>query len=217
VAAANENCLAIDVFGDQHLNVDRSGFGDRDIFLQNLELWTGDKNCQIIQASSMTLSPSNITDRVGHCRLVSIDGGHNEDCVISDLNLIEAAVIDQGIVVIDDFFNQSWPGVASGGSRYFLDPSSRLKPFAVTPNKLYAARPAAHELYRSYLRKSQSSSYEKTVRMFDSDVDIFGCEERPLTLNSQIIKNTISRSPVGPYIRMAKTIFRSFLSKSQPT
>ena len=59
---------------------------------------------------------------------------------MNDLQLAEGVVLDKGVVVLDDFFNQEWPGVASGGSRHMLDPATALRPFCITPNKLYLSR-----------------------------------------------------------------------------
>jgi len=174
-AAPAERMFAIDIFEDQHLNVDMSGYGDRRTFQDNVMKWTGDASVEIIQQSSLDVRPADILGRVGRCRLVSIDGGHTEECVDNDLRLIESVLMPMGVAVLDDFYNQVWPAVAAGGARYFLDPSTVLRPFAITPNKLYLSTPAAHDFYRRAIRVSQARWYDKTTPTFGTEVDIFGC------------------------------------------
>jgi Methyltransferase domain len=175
-AAPNEKTFAIDVFEDQYLNVDKSGYGDRATFLENVGIWTGDRSVEILQTSSLAVRPADILALVGPCRLVSIDGGHTAECVDSDLRLIESVLMPMGVALLDDFYNQAWPAVAAGGARYFFDPSTTLRPFAITPNKLFLANPAAHDFYHRAMRASQARWHDKTVEAFDSEIDVFGCD-----------------------------------------
>jgi Methyltransferase domain len=192
-ATPAEKVFAIDVFSEQHLNVDHSGFGDRNVFLHNVRQWTGNDDVTIFQASSMTIRADEIIGAVGPCRLVSIDGGHTDECTSSDLRLTESILVDSGVAILDDFFNQSWPGVASAASKYFLDPETRLRAFAISPNKLYLSSTEFHGLYREFLRKSQANFFDKTVHMFGNDVDIFGCQERRVSLRKRI-RNVVRKS-----------------------
>jgi hypothetical protein len=203
-ALSSEKCFALDVFGQQQFNVDNSGFGDRDIFLRNVCRWTGDTDITVIQSSSLDVKPADLIDAVGRCRLVSVDGGHTEDITHSDLQLVESVLMERGVVILDDFFNQSWPGVAAGAAKYFLDPLTKLRPFAVSPNKIYLAAAAHHELYRNGLRRTQAEHFEKTVHMFGNDVDVFGC--RVISLN-QKIQSRIGKSKIGSSARFAKRLF----------
>ena len=198
-----ENSFAIDVFGDQHKNIDQSGHGDRETFLQNVRQWTGLTDVNIIQSSSLDVRPDQIINTVGPCRLVSIDGGHTEECSHSDLHLIEAVLIERGVAILDDFYNPLWPGVVTGASKYFLYPVTRLRPFAITPNKLYLSVPASHEFYRSALQTSQAVHFNKTVRMFGNDVDVFGYGVKDYTWR-QLMRMAIHQSPLTPYARLAK-------------
>ena len=49
-------------------------------------------------------------------RFFTVDGGHTEEIVFSDMQLAEATLAEGGIVIADDVFNQQWPGVAVGHS-----------------------------------------------------------------------------------------------------
>jgi hypothetical protein len=204
-AKSDEKCFAIDVFHEQHLNIDNSGSGDRDKFLQNVHRWTGNTDIAVIQSSSLDVTPADIIDAVGLCRLVSIDGGHTEELAYNDLRLIEAVLTGHGVVILDDFFNQSWPGVAAGAARYFLDPQTKIRPFAVTPNKLYLAAPVCHALYRNAFLRTQKTHFEKTVRMFGNDVDVFGCR---LISVHQRIRYSIGNSKMGSSARFVKKLLK---------
>ena len=204
-ALSSEKCFALDVFCQRHLNVDNSGFGDRDMFLHNVRRWTGDTDITVIQSSSLDVKPADLIDAVGRSRLISVDGGHTEEITHSDLQLVESVLMERGVVILDDFFNQSWPGVAAGAAKYFLDPPTKLRPFAISPNKIYLAAPVHHELYRNGLRRTQEEHFEKTVHMFGNDVDVFGC--RVISLN-QRIRSRIGKSKIGSSARFAKKLFK---------
>jgi hypothetical protein len=197
-AMENERCFALDVFGEQHLNIDKSGFGNRDTFLRNVRQWTGDADITVMQSSSLGVRASDIVDIVGQCRLVSIDGGHTEDLVYNDLQLIETVLIERGVIILDDFFNEAWPGVAAGAARYFLDPLTKMRPFAISPNKIYLARQPHHGFYRKAINRKQQSYFEKTVRIFGNDVDIFGSRLSDRSFNQrrrrQMVKGKIVSS-----------------------
>jgi Methyltransferase domain len=202
----DEKSLAIDVFDDQHLNVDKSGYSSREKFLSNVAKWCGDQNIEIIQKSSLHLSVREILDRVGPCRIISIDGGHTEECVMNDLQLAEGILLDEGVVVLDDFFHQEWPGVASGGSRHMLDPAMALRPFCITPNKLYLSKSVYHDFYRSHFAIAHRDKFEKTVSIFGCETDVYGCSDQRYTFRSRM-KEMIKASPFGPFsIKISRAI-----------
>ncbi len=202
-AMPGEKCFAIDVFGDQEKNTDHSGFGDLDIFLRNVRDWTGDSAIEVIQASSLDVKPDKLIATTGPCRFVSIDGGHTEECTYNDLLLAESVLVERGVAILDDIFNQMWPGVATGASKYFINSATKLRPFAITPNKLYLATASAHAFYRDHLHKTQSAHFNKTDSMFGSRVDIFGCAQAR-TSWQRLMRMAISNSPIGPYARFIK-------------
>ena len=204
-AIPTERSFAIDIFGDQHKNEDHSGFGDRETFLQNVFRWTGNTDVNIIQSSSLDVRPDQIVHRVGPCRLVSIDGGHTEECSLSDLQLIEAVLIERDVAILDDFFNPLWPGVATGASNTFSTQSRCFLVFAITPNKLYLSVPTSHEFYRSGLQTTQAAHFNKTVRMFGNEVDVFGHGVKYHTWR-ELTRLAIYQSPLTPFARHAKKI-----------
>jgi hypothetical protein len=180
---ANEKSFAIDVFSEQHLNVDRSGCGDRTEFIQNLQRWAGPTGSpEIFQMSSLDVRAADVIARVGQSRLVSIDGGHTEECAFNDLKLTEDVLAPNGVAILDDYFNQAYPGVATGVARYLSAPNAQLRPFAVTPNKVYLARETTHALYRAEMRRIEGIYFDKNASMHGTPVDIYNCQRRTITV-----------------------------------
>ncbi|HEY4216036.1 MAG TPA: class I SAM-dependent methyltransferase [Gemmatimonadaceae bacterium] len=180
LAGSRRRDLAIDVFADQHLNVDASGKGDRDQFIDNLRRWGGESSAvDIWQVSSLSITSSEILNRVGAATLFSVDGGHTEQCAYNDLKLADESLHEAGVVILDDFFNEFWPEVCLGATRYFQDPASRLRPFALTAGKMYLCRPERNAFYREKMRPRFSPwEYDKEITMFGSRVDILGMVEQ---------------------------------------
>jgi hypothetical protein len=203
-----EQAIAIDVFGDQHLNTDHSGFGDQDRFLHNVAEHASMERLVVLQRSSLEVKAGDILRRVGLCRLFSIDGGHTEDCTLNDLMLAESALAEDGIVILDDYFNESWPDVSTGAARYFCNPATELRPFAITPNKLFLARPRCHALYLTSIRRSQRDFHEKDSRMFGHDVAVFGVEPETHRL-PKAARRWVRDSPLGPPLIVARQRLRA--------
>lgn len=175
---AAEKACAIDIFEQQELNPDASGRGDRARFLANLDRHAGTREgVEIIARSSLEIAPTEILAACGPMRLFSVDGGHTDDCTLNDLRLAEAVSAPHGIVVLDDFFNAPWPGVASGAARYLLDPDTALRPFAILPNKLLLARPERHAAYAAALVEAFPRRLDKRAVMFGSEVVVLGTRE----------------------------------------
>ncbi|MFW6773400.1 class I SAM-dependent methyltransferase [Nocardioides sp. CPCC 205120] len=170
----DERAVALDVFDDQHLNVDQSGKGDRAVFERNVAAWADPDRVVVLQGSSTDVAPDRATDTFGHVRLFSIDGGHTSGITCHDLRLAEACLVDDGVVVLDDIFNPAWLGVLSG-LRDYLATSSALRPFAVSANKLYLARPDATAALVAHLREDMADLLGKPeVEFFGALVDVYG-------------------------------------------
>jgi hypothetical protein len=153
-----DRSLAIDVFGDQHLNVDGSGQGDRRKFLENATRWGSTRGLIVHQADSTTLDSATVRGLIGSSvRLFSVDGGHTEEIVFSDMNLAEACLTRGGVVIADDVFNERWPGVSVGTLRY-LKESAGLAPFAIGFNKVFFTQPDKTDMFlRAIERKCDST------------------------------------------------------------
>lgn len=151
-----QRALAVDVFGDQHLNVDGSGEGDRDRFLANTQRWASSEPV-VHQADSTTLDSAAVKELVGSSvRLFSVDGGHTEEIVFSDMTLAEASLTPGGVVIADDVFNERWPGVSVGTLRYLE--RGGLAPFAIGFNKVFFTQPEYVGLFQQAIERKCDST-----------------------------------------------------------
>jgi hypothetical protein len=152
-----EKAVAIDIFDDQELNVDGSGHGSLDKFVNNVKLWSSMDDVVLHQGDSMKLEPATLRQLAdGNIRFFSVDGGHTAEIVYSDMNLAEATLTDGGIVIADDVFNEQWPGVATGTLRY-LEDGGGLAPFLIGFNKVFFTQPDYCAFYRGEVESAVDS------------------------------------------------------------
>ena len=143
-----EKSVAIDIFGDQELNIDGSGHGDYEKFANNVKLWSSMDDVAVHQGDSTKLEPAKLRELAGgDIRFFSVDGGHTDEIVYSDMKLAEATLAGGGIVIADDVFNEYWPGVATGTLRYLND-GAKLVPFLIGFNKVFFTHAEYSEFYR---------------------------------------------------------------------
>jgi hypothetical protein len=74
-----------------------------------------------------------------------------------DLATAEAAIAEGGVIVVDDVFNEQWPGVGDGVRRYF-ERRPNLVPFAIGANKTYFCRPSHRGIYHDAAAASSSTA-----------------------------------------------------------
>jgi hypothetical protein len=170
-----EHVLAIDVFDKQWMNVDMSGSGALDHFNSN---WAQCANPEVVlsvvTADSLSMNLSQrLRLAVEHSgfRLVSVDGGHTVEHVINDLFMAHEFLADGGVVLLDDFLNPHWPGVHEGFDLYMHNYAPKLRPVALSDNKLYLTSVTFAEKYTKAIGAALSArpSY-KMVKMHGWDV-----------------------------------------------
>jgi hypothetical protein len=207
----SEPSFAIDLFEDQALNIDRSGRGDKGVLQSNVARWCGStKGVTLIAKSSLHVTPHEILSSCGKARFVSIDGGHTAECTYNDLKLIEAVIHDYGVVALDDYFNEDWPDVSTGTAQYMLETNSRLRPFAIAPNKLFLSTREFNPFYRGKLVSQTPFRPAKTSEMFGVQVDIFH-GPRAMPPIGLYVTQTLKTSAMGPYLLAAKRrMFRGY-------
>jgi hypothetical protein len=149
-----ESAVAVDLFDLQHLNIDRSGEGDRQVFEANLARHSsGPANVRIHSADSTTITADDLIAWAGgRYRLFSVDGGHSAEITQNDLALASQVLADDGVLILDDYFNARWPGVSEGTCRFLLtDPD--LESIGSGFNKMFFARPNAAAACRAEMRR----------------------------------------------------------------
>jgi hypothetical protein len=168
--------LGIDLFENQDLNLDRSGAGDSTHVRANLRENCDDSDeVELMPRDSLDLGEEDVREivrRFGRFRLFSVDGGHTVDHVVNDMRLAERLTAAGGIIVVDDYYNQDWPGVHEGIARRFILDSPRFVPFLVAFAKVYFTTLSHHERYLLALglRLRMTGNRAKPIRMFGHEV-----------------------------------------------
>lgn len=160
LGAKAEPAVAIDLFSHQHLNVDRSGAGNLDRFKRNLRRHADLDRLVIHEGDSTLLTAEHLLSLGrGPFRLFSIDGGHTAEITAHDLSTAEGALAEGGIVILDDCFNEAWPGVSDGVHHCFSQPRT-IVPFAIGEGKTFFSQPAFVQRYAAVLKKMDAKAVE---------------------------------------------------------
>jgi hypothetical protein len=177
--APGERLFAIDVFDDQHKNVDKSGYGSRQAFLSNLATYAPGRTVEIIQESSLDLPNLGWPAvHAGRIRFFSIDGSHTREATVNDLRIAERTASSGAIVALDDILSSHWLGVISGLFEY-MSKGGTLQPFAIVPNKLLLANDGHLEReWVAFLKENYGRLIAKSgVELFGHPVEVI--EEDP--------------------------------------
>lgn len=152
---APEYAVAFDVFEDQNLNVDGSGQGSLQIFMEHassigfpresIKVEKGDSN-SITSERLKAISASSY-------RIFSVDGGHTRETTLNDLFLAQSVLHTQGFAVLDDFVNPEWLGVVDGLFTFMNKCNGGLKPFLWLCSKLYLSHESFHHFYFDSVQK----------------------------------------------------------------
>lgn len=138
-----EPSVALDVFDDQSKNLDKSGKGSYSIFMGHLHaaktaLALGDGAVRVFQRSSLELTPGDVHNFTGGKRaiLFSVDACHNYDCTLNDLHLAYKSLHPRGLLLLDDYWNDGWPGVSAGLHRFLVEERGAVQ-VAYGKNKVF--------------------------------------------------------------------------------
>jgi hypothetical protein len=151
---ADQRAVAIDVFEDQELNIDKSGRGNRESFVRHLRRLGAGNNVDIIKSSSLDLERAGFVAAGTRYRMFSIDGGHTADVTVNDLRVAERTMVADGVVVLDDYLHPKWMGVITGLFAYWQQGGTLVPSFAV-PNKLVLVASEGSALNYQKLMRSQ--------------------------------------------------------------
>ena len=208
LSQGRERSVAIDLFEMQDENVDGSGKGSRDHLMHNLRAHGCDlERIDLIAENSLRVTPARIAALCGgRPRLFSIDGGHTAQVTRNDLRLANASVCEGGVVILDDFFNSSWPAVSEGACAFMHEDGGQLLPVGITSNKFFFAR--GEDAAAAYRRHLLAGNPGATMsRVFEQDVVCFEPAQRPtlrhiVTSHPRWLK--IRQTPVGQALRGLK-------------
>lgn len=142
-----ENLFAADLFDSmQHLNVEKSGKGNLEAFLRNLANFGIPKSDVELFIGPSYNIPNDYSLKHQPIRMVSIDGGHTAAIAQSDIEWAACNLVEGGIIIVDDFWHQGWPGVTEAVYREFSCGPRKLFPFLAFDGKckLYLTNTATH-------------------------------------------------------------------------
>lgn len=166
----NEKSYCIDLFDDQAKNIDRSGKGDHEKFLNNLRRFGARMdNVVVVKGSSLDIDAKTIIQAVGRVRFFSVDGGHWHSVVKNDLDIALHSATDDYVIALDDFLHKEWPEVTTGFMDWHTGNRDRAVPLAISDGKLYLTDKAAIDSYRESLMGNRYLSFHYT-----KDVDLAG-------------------------------------------
>jgi hypothetical protein len=193
--AEDETAVAIDVFDHQELNLDKSGHGDKSIFLRHAARFSRDLlGLSIVEDSSLNLTPRQLVQLGGSFRMFSIDGGHTEAATLNDLRLADAVLSESGVLVLDDYFNFAWPEVSVATARYLLSGETTLTPYAISPGKIFMCRPPMRDAYAALVARKFGYRLDKQARFF-------GCDVAVLARHPWTWKTRLGRTAFGHLLR----------------
>jgi len=145
-ARETEKLVAADVFGEQEKNLDGSGKGDYDKFMDSLRVYGLDgrkkeSDIHTVHIGSTEALKNNWSEEAGFefFRLVSVDAGHTAILTRNDLLISSCNLLKGGVVTLDDLFHPHWVGVTEGLFTFFntmVEPL-QLYPFLICENKIF--------------------------------------------------------------------------------
>jgi hypothetical protein len=152
LGADEERIVGLDVFDEQIFNIDKAGEGAEDIVRQNVARFAPRPNMfDLIKADSTSFhSAARFLDFVQKYRefkIFSIDGCHLKNHTIADISFGQSVLANGGLLIIDDFTNDGWTGVADGTATFFASRNIRLAPVLVAFNKLICTTISHQEIY----------------------------------------------------------------------
>ncbi|KAF8059198.1 SYP22 [Scenedesmus sp. PABB004] len=165
-ALQGEPAVAADLFEQQDSNLDGSGRGSKSYLLHNLEAaGIPERSLTLLGGNSLTLRAANFTARgLPAFRLVSVDGGHTLEITLHDMMLASCLVRDGGLVVLDDFPNPVWVGVAEA-LMHFTHAQDRLVPFMHGYNKVWFATRSHVAAYADFIASRPDEAGTRAQRL----------------------------------------------------
>jgi hypothetical protein len=138
-------------------------------------------------------------------RFLHIDGCHEHSAVLSDLMLFSNKMKDDGVIAIDDFQDQEFPGVNSAAFEFSLSKSNykNWRVFAIGDNKAYMCQ----KKYAQQYQKALVDYIEKAKVQYDVpfamhlglrevlDMNALMCDSRT-AWDPKVIKESLLDKPI---------------------
>ena len=163
----DEHAIAVDIFEDQQFNYDKSGKGNKEIFIKNLNLVFDqkflDKNLTIIKADSTQLTSQDLLNfypNNNKYRIISIDGSHTKSATLKDLKNSIDIITDDGVIIIDDYKNENWPGVKAAVDD-FLYQDNNFRVFFIDHKKFIICRREHYEKFNLKMKDMDANIANK--------------------------------------------------------
>lgn len=171
-----ELALAVDCFENNQFNRDGSGLGaQHDKFMENVKMYApqASHRVRVMQGDSMLFDSHSYLQQLNgeKIRIFSIDGGHTAEATQDDMRKAYPCLPDGGVIIIDDFFNSSWPGVGEGVHCFMIQEQPNLKPFFIGGNKVMFTHPSHVKGYIDIITTSMKP--QKISTLFGSTVCIY--------------------------------------------
>lgn len=131
-ARESEKLVVADIFEQQEKNVDKSGYGNKEMFFQSLSVYglqSSDLHEIFVGGTDELPFDWSEQKEFEQFRLISVDAGHTAILTWRDLMLAACNLLEGGIVALDDIFHLDWFGVTEGMDQYMTT--------AVEPHQLY--------------------------------------------------------------------------------
>eukprot|EP01084_Bolivina_argentea_P058524 106858_1 len=149
----NETAVAVDVFENEKYDYDGSGVGNFTAFnininkvFNNTDLYS---KINIIKADATIVKPKDYLAYAQNnlkYRIISIDARHTQGATINDLKKTIKIVSQNGVIIMDDYLNDEWPGVKKGLDA-FLGTHTDYRVFFMNGNKFILCHKNNYETY----------------------------------------------------------------------
>lgn len=130
----------------------------------------------------MKLQYTDISD-ITNLRYLHIDACHLHNAVLNDLRNFSPKLLDKGVIVVDDYNDQEYPGINSAITEFCLE-NKAWSMFAIGQNKAYLCKNEFHNYYSKfvveYIGKNISNLNMTLTEFIDHDVVLLGSRS-PMT------------------------------------
>ena len=156
--------LAIDVFENQQFNLDKSGCGNREALQENAQACGLDleRNLRLLSRDSLSLTPADAAELGQSFSFFSMDGCHDALHTYRDLDFAMQVTHPSGLIFVDDYYNEDWPGVHEGVAKYYFTNMPAFVPLAYSLKKLILCHASLHSVYLAALHAHLHDHFPKT-------------------------------------------------------